>query len=111
MLISPYRCGGAIGLYFQLKRCSMLYLYAGKGAFGNPPYLDVHGETDVLMRYVSAVLYLHSYSDPPNRRGRLQFLHAQRLEDLRKTWLNHGIPTFVARKLDGTIDPGGWETM
>jgi len=45
------------------------------------------------------------------RRGRLQYLHSARWEDVRKTWLNHGIPTIVARKLEATIDPGGWETF
>ena len=33
------------------------------------------------------------------------------MEELRKTWLNHGIPTFVARKLDSTIDVGGWDSV
>ena len=45
------------------------------------------------------------------RRGRRQFLHAARWEEVRKTWLNHGIPTMVARKLEGTVDSGGWETL
>lgn len=45
------------------------------------------------------------------RRGRRQYLHAQRLEELRKVWLNHGIPTYVARKLDSGIDTGGWDSI
>ena len=45
------------------------------------------------------------------RRGRRQFLHPARWEEVRKTWLNHGIPTLVARKLEGTIDSGGWESL
>jgi E3 ubiquitin-protein ligase UBR1 len=45
------------------------------------------------------------------RRGRRQFLHPARWEEVRKTWLNHGIPTMVARKLEGTVDSGGWETL
>jgi hypothetical protein len=47
-----YRCGGAIGVYFVVKRCSLLYLYAGHGTFTQSPYLDVHGEVDVSMRSV-----------------------------------------------------------
>ena len=45
------------------------------------------------------------------RRGRRQFLHPARWEEVRKTWLNHGIPSLVARKLEGTVDSGGWETL
>lgn len=87
-------CGGAIGLYFVVKRCSVLYLYANNGSFGQSPYLDVHGEVDISMR-----------------RGRRQYIHWPRWEEIRKTWLNHGIPTTIARKLESTVDNGGWETL
>jgi len=87
-------CGGAIGVYFVVKRCSLLYLYANNGTFAQSPYLDVHGEVDVSMR-----------------RGRRQYIHPARWEEVRKTWLNHGIPTAVARKLESTVDSGGWETL
>ncbi|GAB1525865.1 E3 ubiquitin-protein ligase ubr1 [Rhizoctonia solani] len=85
-------CGGAVGLYFLVRRCAILYLSAGNGSFGQAPYLDVHGEVDYGMR-----------------RGRRQFLNPQRFEELRRVWLTHGIPTFVARKLDGLMDYGGWD--
>ncbi|CAE6372048.1 unnamed protein product [Rhizoctonia solani] len=85
-------CGGAVGLYFLVRRCAILYLSAGNGSFGQAPYLDVHGEVDFGMR-----------------RGRRQFLNTQRFEELRRVWLTHGIPTFVARKLDGLMDYGGWD--
>ncbi|EIN13143.1 hypothetical protein PUNSTDRAFT_56352 [Punctularia strigosozonata HHB-11173 SS5] len=87
-------CGGAVGIYFCVKRCSLLYLYAGNGTFVASPYLDVHGEVDMSMR-----------------RGRRQFLHHARWEEIRKLWLSHGIPTLVARKLESTVDNGGWETL
>ncbi|KAI0367458.1 hypothetical protein BV20DRAFT_970410 [Pilatotrama ljubarskyi] len=87
-------CSGPIGLYFLVKRCSLLYLYANNGAFGQSPYLDVHGEVDVSMR-----------------RGRRQYLHRARWEEVHKIWLNHGIPTLIARRLEGTVDSGGWETL
>ncbi|KAK0502977.1 hypothetical protein EDD18DRAFT_1276884 [Armillaria luteobubalina] len=87
-------CGGAIGIYFLVKRCSLLYLYANNGTFSQSPYLDVHGEIDISMR-----------------RGRRQYLHHARWEEVRKTWLNHGIPTVIARKLESTLDSGGWETL
>jgi hypothetical protein len=45
-----FRCGGVIGLYFLVKRCCLLYLYAGNGTFALAPYLDIHGEVDTSMR-------------------------------------------------------------
>jgi hypothetical protein len=30
---------------------------------------------------------------------------------VRKNWLNHRIPTIIARKLESTVDSGGWETL
>ncbi|KIY52668.1 hypothetical protein FISHEDRAFT_34734 [Fistulina hepatica ATCC 64428] len=87
-------CGGVVGLYFLLKRCSILYLYAGNGCFAYPPYLDIHGEMD-----------------PSMRRGRRQYLHHARWEEIRRVWLTHGIPTLITRKLEGNIDQGGWEML
>ncbi|EMD41464.1 hypothetical protein CERSUDRAFT_146440 [Gelatoporia subvermispora B] len=92
--IHTRECGGPIGLYFLVKRCALLYLYANNGTFGQSPYLDVHGEVDNSMR-----------------RGRRQYLHHARWEEVRRIWLNHGIPTLIARKLEGTVDNGGWETL
>jgi E3 ubiquitin-protein ligase UBR1 len=43
-------CGGAVGLFVDIKRWQMLYLYAGSGSFGAMPYLDQHGELDIAMR-------------------------------------------------------------
>ncbi|KAG6874158.1 hypothetical protein C0995_005576 [Termitomyces sp. Mi166 len=87
-------CGGTIGIYFLVKRCSILYLFANNGTFAQSPYLDAHGEVDVSMR-----------------RGRRQFLHYARWEEIRRNWLNHQIPTIVARKLESSLDAGGWETL
>jgi E3 ubiquitin-protein ligase UBR1 len=30
------------------------------------------------------------------------------MDELRKVWLTHQIPTFVARKMEATLDQGGW---
>ncbi|CAK5268665.1 unnamed protein product [Mycena citricolor] len=87
-------CGGAVGVYFLVKRCMMLYLYGNSGTFTPPPYLDAHGEVDISMR-----------------RGRRQYIHFARWEDVRKTWLTHGIPTLIARKMEAAMDSGGWETF
>ncbi|THH31562.1 hypothetical protein EUX98_g2617 [Antrodiella citrinella] len=35
-------CSGPVGMYFLVKRCTLLYLYANNGTFAQSPYLDVH---------------------------------------------------------------------
>ncbi|KAF8653558.1 hypothetical protein AX16_003895 [Volvariella volvacea WC 439] len=87
-------CGGTIGVYFLVRRCAVLYLNSNNGTFVQSPYLDAHGEVDMSMR-----------------RGRRQYLHHARWEDIRKIWLNHGIPHVVARKLESVVDNGGWEAL
>lgn len=42
-----------IGVYFLVKRCSLLFLNAGNGTFALAPYMDANGEVDISMRYVS----------------------------------------------------------
>lgn len=46
-----------MGLYFIVKRCSLLYLYANNGSFGQSPYLDIHGEVDISMRCVLFIVF------------------------------------------------------
>ncbi|KAM0748688.1 hypothetical protein T439DRAFT_316609 [Meredithblackwellia eburnea MCA 4105] len=92
-----WTCGGSVGIFFLIKKNAVLYLYTDKGTFATPPYLDSHGEVD-----------------PGGRRGRSQFpqfLHQGRFDEIRKNWLQHGIATFVARKLEALTDNGGWTTM
>ncbi|BGP50511.1 E3 ubiquitin-protein ligase ubr1 [Rhodotorula kratochvilovae] len=92
-----WTCGGSVGVYYLVKSNVILYLHADKGSFSTPPYLDSHGEVDV-----------------GGRRGRSQFpqyLHRGRYDEVRRLWLSHGIPTFVARKLEATNNPGGWHAF
>ena len=61
-ILCAFRCGGVVGLYYCVKRCAMLYLYAESGGVGPSPYLDVHGEVDFAMRYaIVFVLFQVSY--------------------------------------------------
>jgi E3 ubiquitin-protein ligase UBR1 len=91
------RCGGTIGIYYCVKRCSVLYLNSSIGTFTPSPYLDAHGELDLSMTYF---LFYHIFFDAEvvynSRRGRRQFLHHARWEVIRKTWLSHGIPSMAA---------------
>ncbi|ODN78777.1 hypothetical protein L202_04335 [Cryptococcus amylolentus CBS 6039] len=84
-------CGAVVGMFADIRRWSLLYLYAGSGSFGSMPYLDAHGELDVSMR-----------------RGHRQYMHLERMDALRKTWLTHAIPHVTARRLEMTLDHGGW---
>ncbi|KAK8854813.1 hypothetical protein IAR55_003552 [Kwoniella newhampshirensis] len=85
-------CGSVVGMFVDIRRWVILYLYAGSGSFGHMPYLDVHGELDVSMR-----------------RFHRQYVHVGRLDELRRaTWLMHTIPHLTARKLELTTDGGGW---
>ncbi|KAK6910515.1 ubiquitin-protein ligase [Kwoniella mangroviensis CBS 8886] len=85
-------CGAVVGMFVDIRRWIILYLYAGSGSFGHMPYLDEHGELDISMR-----------------RGHRQYVHIGRLDELRKaTWLMHNIPHLTARRLELTSDGGGW---
>jgi hypothetical protein len=40
------------GIYFLNKKCALLFLHGNnRGMFFEPPYLDVHGEVDMGLRY------------------------------------------------------------
>ena len=93
----------------------MLYLNSGIGTFTPSPYLDAHGEVDLSMRYLLKSFFsfeeISFFPHLNSRRGRRQFLHHARWEVIRKTWLSHGIPSMAARKLESSLDSGGWETL
>lgn len=88
-------CGGNIGLFLNVRRCAVLMLSGRNGSFFAAPYLDVHGETDWGLK---RRLVLH--------------LNAKRYDRLfREVWLGHGVPSAVARRLEGEgANTGGWET-
>ncbi|KAI9304495.1 hypothetical protein BJ944DRAFT_202608 [Cunninghamella echinulata] len=87
-------CGGDIGIFLSVKRCVLILLHNGNGWFMNAPYLDTHGEVDQGLR-----------------RGRPQYLNAKRYAEIRKLWLQHNIPIYVARQIEATYDIGGWTTL
>ncbi|KAI9343906.1 hypothetical protein DFJ73DRAFT_661112 [Zopfochytrium polystomum] len=84
-------CGGSVGIFFLVKQFRILLLHNEKGTLMDPPYLDAHGEVDISMR-----------------KGRHQFLHSRRYDELRRIWLTHGIPSHVARALESNPSFGGW---
>ena len=90
-----YRCNHGVGLFINIRKCTVLYLHARNGSWTHAPYLDKHGEVD-----------------PGLRRNRQLFLNQRRYDALlRNVWLQHGIPTTISRKLEADINNGGWETL
>ncbi|KAI9244727.1 hypothetical protein BY458DRAFT_560944 [Sporodiniella umbellata] len=87
-------CGGEIGIFLSVKRCVMILLHNGNGWFMNAPYLDPHGEVDQGLRH-----------------GRPQYLNLKRYGEIRKLWLQHNIPIYVARQIEANYDIGGWTTL
>ncbi|USW56018.1 Putative adaptor protein ClpS, core [Septoria linicola] len=103
------------GQFINIRKCMVLFLHlrgapsssSGKtdsssidgrvssGCFMQAPYLDRWGETD-----------------PTLRRHQMLFLNAKRYEKLvREVWIGGLVQTVVSRKLEGDINPGGWETL
>lgn len=46
-------CGGQVGIFLVIKKCAILILHGSQGSFMNAPYLDLHGETDLGLKYVA----------------------------------------------------------
>ncbi|KAF2727254.1 hypothetical protein EJ04DRAFT_479322 [Polyplosphaeria fusca] len=89
------KCGGNIGLYVNIRKCMVLFLNIDNGTWAMAPYLDKHGE-----------------ADPTLRRSHQLFLNQKRYDILlRKVWLDGGVPSLIARRMEGDMNNGGWETM
>ncbi|KAI0136598.1 hypothetical protein BJ170DRAFT_19708 [Xylariales sp. AK1849] len=90
-----FKCQRNIGLFINIRKCSIFYLHRISGSFSNAPYIDKYGEVDVGLRH-----------------GRLLFLNQRRYDSMiRNMWLSHGVPSFISRKLEADINNGGWETI
>ena len=89
------RCGINVGLFINIRKCTVLYMHEDNGSWTQVPYLDKHGEVD-----------------PGLRRNRQLFLNQKRYDALlRNVWLQNGIPATISRKLEADINNGGWETL
>ncbi|KAF1985755.1 RING finger domain-containing protein [Aulographum hederae CBS 113979] len=89
------KCGGNIGLFINIRKCMVLFMNLSNGTWATAPYLDKHGE-----------------ADPTLRRHHQLFLNQRRYDVLlRSVWLSHGIPSAIARRLEGDVNNGGWETL
>jgi hypothetical protein len=88
-------CGGNVGIFLAIRKCCILYLHHESGSWTVAPYLDKYGEVD------------------PSLRSNMQlFLNQKRYDAIFRTaWLQHQIPSVIARKLEGEINTGGWESL
>ncbi|KAM0188583.1 hypothetical protein ACHAPI_010517 [Fusarium lateritium] len=89
------KCQRNIGVFLNVRKCSVVYLFRLSGSFTPAPYIDKYGETD-----------------PQLRHGRQLFLNQKRYDSMiRSTVLNHGVPSLISRKLEAEINNGGWDTL
>jgi E3 ubiquitin-protein ligase UBR1 len=95
LVLTPTRCGGQIGLFLHIRKCMILFLNLDHGTWHVAPYLDKHGEVD-----------------PALRRHHQLFLNQKRYDALlRKVWLEGGVQSLIARRLEGDVNNGGWESL
>ncbi|KAG2196036.1 hypothetical protein INT47_005372 [Mucor saturninus] len=87
-------CGGEIGIYLIIKDCFLLLLHDNGGSIMNAPYLDSHGEADILFK-----------------RGAPQYLNDKRYEQIRQMWLTQSIPAFVRRRMEAAFSATIWEAF
>ncbi|KAJ3369626.1 hypothetical protein GGF31_005143 [Allomyces arbusculus] len=88
------RCAGENALFVDMTRVSILVLFRQNGTFLPAPYLDPHGEPDLGFR-----------------RGRPMRISAAKVGELNRLWITHGTASLVARKIEASMDTGGWETL
>ncbi|CDR40720.1 CYFA0S05e03686g1_1 [Cyberlindnera fabianii] len=88
-------CLNDMGLFLLPKHSATLLLDRGNGSFHPAPYIDSHGEYDSDVRQNQVLL-----------------LSRQKYDTfIRQMWLQHDVKNFITRKLEGTVDIGGWETL
>ncbi|KAF3941558.1 hypothetical protein ABW19_dt0205219 [Dactylella cylindrospora] len=111
-------CGNNIGIFINIRKCHVMYLHSGYGAWAVAPYLDKHGEVDPNLRFVAPCVLDFGRCDAANlkrlhvERNRQLFLNQKRYDaHLRAYWLQHQIPTVIARRLEPDFNTGGWESL
>ncbi|KAL5615179.1 hypothetical protein BROUX41_005237 [Berkeleyomyces rouxiae] len=89
-----WKCQGTTGIFLNIRKCCTFYLFRRSGSFAHAPYIDRYGETDMGLRH-----------------GRQLNLSQKRYDILRAAFLNHGIPSFISRRLESDVNNGGWESI
>lgn len=82
-------------MFINIRKCMILLLNGNNGSWFLAPYLDRYGEVD-----------------PALRRHQELYLNQKRYDALiRNIWLQHQVPSTIARRLEGDNNTGGWETI
>ncbi|PHH72748.1 hypothetical protein CDD82_5813 [Ophiocordyceps australis] len=89
------RCQRNIGVFLNIRKCTMIFFFNQSGSFQAAPYMDRYGETDYQLRH-----------------GRQLFLSQRRYDSMiRSTVLNNDVPTLISRRLEPDVNNGGWDTL
>lgn len=88
------KCGKNVGIFFLPFKNVFLLFSKEAGAFIMSPYLDSHGETDYGLK-----------------KGNEQYLHLDRIAEMRRMWIEHEISSVVAKKFDTLMDFQGWMSL
>ncbi|KAK9765320.1 E3 ubiquitin-protein ligase ubr1 [Basidiobolus ranarum] len=87
-------CGKTVGIFMLINQSIIALLYGSSGCVLDAPYLDVHGEVD-----------------PGLIRGRPLFLNQRRYDELRRIWLSHTVPSYIARREEQYYEISWWSTL
>jgi E3 ubiquitin-protein ligase UBR1 len=88
-------CLNHVGIFLLPRYSSLLLLKKGNGSFHPAPYLDPHGEYDSEMRQTQIMTLNEAKYD----------------HFIRHMWIQQDTMNFITRKLEGTLDIGGWESL
>ncbi|ORX91768.1 hypothetical protein K493DRAFT_339176 [Basidiobolus meristosporus CBS 931.73] len=87
-------CGKTVGIFMLINQSIIALLHGTSGCVLDAPYLDVHGEVD-----------------PGLTRGRPLFLNKRRYDELRRIWLSHTIPCYIARREEQFYEIAWWNIL
>ncbi|PHH63817.1 hypothetical protein CDD81_5474 [Ophiocordyceps australis] len=89
------RCQRNIGVFLNIRKCTIIFFFNQSGSFAAAPYMDRYGETDYQLRH-----------------GRQLFLSQKRYDSMiRNAVVNNDVPAFVSRRLELDVNNGGWDTL
>ena len=94
-------------MFLNIRKCMVLLMHVRNYNQSTTTAVDVSG-TWLLAPYLDK----YGEADPTLRRRLPLFLNQRRYDNLaRIPWLQHSIPTAIARRLEGEVSNGGWETL
>jgi E3 ubiquitin-protein ligase UBR1 len=114
------RCSSPIGLFLNIRKCMILFLHVPSQMYINAPRLNRRGSTTAITTisngswFAAPYLTKHGEIDPGLRQRHQLILNQKRYDRiLRDAWLmvNATVWSTIARKLEGEVNGGGWESI